>query len=209
MNQEDWDQLKEEIHARSLITQNGGEGVTRTDVISFHFAEILKALGYDLSDENLIDTPRRVARYLQEFLVDYQSGNMETHFDSVIVDQMVMVKEIPFWSLCQHHVLPFRGTCSIAYMTGSKVLGLSKIPRVVQKHAHKLQLQEKLAHDIADDLEKLLIDSAGVAVIIEAEHSCMQLRGIRSEGGMTTSVLRGDFREDQSVRYEFFNLLNR
>lgn len=202
MNQEDWARLKEEIQIRN---PNGKEN--KTDIIAFHFSEILQVLGYDLQDENLKDTPKRVARYLQEFLLDYQPGNMETTFEAIEVDQMVIVKDIPFWSLCSHHVLSFRGECSVGYLTGSKVLGLSKIPRVVQKYAHRLQLQERMAHQIADELQSLLADSPGLGVFIKAEHSCMQLRGIRSEGMMMTSVLRGLFREDKSVKDEFLSLV--
>ena len=174
--------------------------------IANHIEEILKLLPVDLNDENLQGTPERVAKYYLEFL-NYQPGNTDTTFESVIVDQLVILKDIPFWSLCSHHLLSFQGKISIAYLTGSDVLGLSKLARIAQKHAHKLQLQERLAHDIADEIEELLGDSPGVAVVIEAEHSCMQSRGIRSEGKMITSVLRGDFRDQESVRVEFFNLL--
>lgn len=183
------------------------EPMEQLDNIAYHCQRILEFLGQDLEDENLKDTPMRMARYLIEFL-NYDPGNHETAFSSVTVDQLVLVKDIPFWSLCQHHLLPFGGTVSVAYLTGSKVLGLSKIPRIVQKHAHKLQLQEKLAHDIADNLEEILTDCNGVAVIIKASHLCMKMRGIKSEGDMITSVLRGQFREETSVRIEFFNLLN-
>ncbi len=177
------------------------------DKMAYHCKEILDLLGQDLDDENLIETPRRMAKYLYEFL-NYDPGNHETAFSSIVVDQIVMVKNIPFYSICSHHILPFRGNVSVAYLTGSKVLGLSKIPRIVQKHAHKLQLQERLAHDIADDLETILVDSGGVGVIIEAEHLCMQMRGIKSDGNMVTSVLRGQFREETAVRIEFFSMLS-
>ena len=176
------------------------------DKIAIHCEGILGLLNQDLEDENLVETPQRMAKYLYEFL-NYEPGNHETAFSSITVDQIVMVKDIPFYSICSHHLLPFRGTVSVAYLTGSKVLGLSKIPRIVQKHAHKLQLQERLAHDIADDLETILVDCGGVAVVIKAEHLCMKMRGIKSEGDMVTSVLRGQFREETAVRIEFFNLL--
>lgn len=174
--------------------------------IAFHCQAILRLLGQNLEDENLRDTPQRMARYLIEFL-NYDPGNYETAFSSIQTDQMVLVKNIPFWSLCQHHVLPCWGVVSVGYLTGSKVLGLSKIPRIVQKHAHKLQLQERLAHDIADELENILTDSPGLGVFIRAEHSCMRFRGIKSEGEMITSVLRGAFRDEQSVKEEFLLLV--
>lgn len=178
-----------------------------TDVIAFHFSMILKELGYNTSDPGLVDTPQRVARYLQEFLVNYNPGNYETVFESVTVDQMVVVKDMPFWSLCEHHALPWRGLASVGYLTGSQVLGLSKIPRIMQKYAHRLQLQERMAHQIADELEKVLYDSGGIAVFIKGEHSCMSMRGIRSEGTMITSVMRGAFMDDKSVRDEFLSLV--
>lgn len=176
------------------------------DEIAFHCHEILKLLGQDLSDENLIDTPARMARYLIEFL-NYDPGNYETAFSAIQTDQLVIVKDIPFWSLCSHHALPFLGVVSVGYLTGSKVIGLSKIPRIVQKYAHKLQLQERLAHEIADELEKVLIDSPGLGVFIKARHSCMSMRGIKSDGEMITSVMRGNFREEQSVKEEFLLLV--
>lgn len=171
-----------------------------------HCRKILELLDQDLEDENLKDTPLRMAKYLTEFL-NYDPGNHETAFQAITADQMVIVRNIPFWSLCAHHLLLFHGQVSVAYLTGDKVIGLSKIPRIVQKHAHKLQLQEKLAHDVADELERIL-ENKNIAVVIKATHSCMQARGIKSEGDMVTSVLRGQFREEQAVRIEFFNLLN-
>lgn len=179
---------------------------TTIEGIAYHCRGILELLNQDLEDENLKGTPMRMARYLTEFL-NYDPGNYETSFESITTDQLVMVRNIPFWSLCSHHLLLFRGKISVAYLTGEKVIGLSKIPRIVQKHAHKLQLQEKLAHDIADELENIL-DARGIAVIIKAEHSCMAARGIKSEGEMITSVLRGQFRTETAIRIEFFNLLN-
>lgn len=176
------------------------------DEIAFHCGMILQLLGQDLEDENLRETPRRMARYLLEFL-NYDPGNYETTFESIQTDQLVMVKDIPFWSLCSHHLLAFQGTASVGYLTGSKVVGLSKIPRIVQKHAHKLQLQERLAHDIADELEGILVDSPGVGVFIKAKHSCMAMRGIRSDGEMITSVMRGAFLNDQSTKEEFLLLV--
>ena len=150
--------------------------------IAHHISEILHLLDYDIGDENLKGTPQRVARYYLEFLKEWDTGNLDTVFESIQTDQIVIVKDIPFWSLCSHHLLPFQGTVSVGYLTGSKVIGLSKIPRIVQKHAHKLQLQERLADDIANELEELLEDANGIAVYIKATHSCMQMRGIKSDG---------------------------
>lgn len=173
--------------------------------IAGHVEEILKLLKQDMTDENLVGTPDRVAKYLLEFL-NWEPGNTDTKFESITTDQMVILTGIPFWSLCSHHLLAFQGTISIGYLTGEHVIGLSKMARIAQKHAHKLQLQERLAHDIADELEQVL-KPAGVGVLIKAEHSCMAMRGIRSEGSMVTSVLRGAFKEDRGVKEEFFTLV--
>lgn len=197
MNEEDWQQLHEEIYTKAHVN---------LDDISLHFREILILLKQDLEDENLKDTPRRMAKYLFEFL-NYDPGNYETTFEAIQTDQLVVVKEVPFWSLCSHHGLPFLGEVSVGYLTGSKVIGLSKIPRIIQKYAHKLQLQERLAHEIADELEKVLVDAPGVGVFIKARHSCMSMRGIRSNGEMITSVLRGSFRDEQSTKEEFLLLI--
>lgn len=202
MNQEDRQRLTEEIQIRN---SNGKQD--KTEIIAFHFSKILEELGYDLGDENLIDTPKRVARYLQEFLVDYQPGNMETAFTSVELDQIVVVKDMGAWSLCSHHLLPMQLKVSVGYLANSKILGLSKIPRIVQKHCHKLQLQERLTRDIADEVEEVLKDTLGVAVFIKGEHLCMKLRGIKSEGIMITSIMRGVFRDDKSTKDEFLSLV--
>lgn len=184
----------------------GPRGVDETRyMIAGHIEEVLKLLDQDLTDENLKETPDRVAKYLLEFL-NWDSGNTDTKFNSIITDQMVILKDIPFWSLCSHHLLSFSGTISIGYLTGNHVIGLSKMARIAQKHAHKLQLQERLAHDIADELEQVL-EPIGIGVLIKANHSCMSMRGVRSEGTMITSVLRGAFKDERGVKEEFFLLV--
>lgn len=195
--------------AQEKLKQLRQEGILdeqdRLFKIANHVSQILDLLGQDLLDENLKETPGRVARYLTEFL-NWEPGNTDTKFESIETDQMVILSEIPFWSLCSHHLLAFSGTISIGYLTGEHVIGLSKLARIAQKHAHKLQLQERLAHDIADDIE-IILKPRGIGVLIKANHSCMQLRGIRSEGTMITSVLRGAFRDDPGVKEEFFTLI--
>ena len=131
MNKADWEQIKEEIGFRDEVLSREiiddkklFQKYTPTDVIAFHFQMILRELGQNLDDENLKDTPQRVAKYLIEFL-NYDPGNHETVFSSIQTDQIVIVKDIPFWSLCSHHVLPFLGTVAVGYLTGSKVIGLS------------------------------------------------------------------------------------
>lgn len=182
--------------------------MTNIAKIADHYKEILKELDvWDDSNNGIKDTPMRVARYLNEFLNEWDGGNTDTTFESIQVDQLVVVDKIPAWSLCEHHLLPFSINVSVGYLAGSKVIGLSKIPRIIQKHCHKLQLQERIGHQIADELEEILSDSRGIAVYIEGSHTCMQARGIRSPGIMKTSVLRGVFREDQSLKDEFLLLV--
>ncbi len=166
---------------------------------------LLCAIGEDPNREGLIDTPNRVARFWEEF-IDYDPGNIKTSFVHNGLDQMVVVGDIPFFSLCEHHLLPFWGTLSIAYIANDKVLGLSKLPRIVQKYAHKLQLQEQLCNQIALELCTLL-GHKNVAVVGTATHTCMVMRGIKSDGIMKTSVMWGMFRSEVETRAEFFTLL--
>ena len=172
--------------------------------------ELLIAIGEDPDRSGLKDTPRRVAGFWEEF-VDYDAGNLEVLFEALPVDQMVLLRQVPFFSLCEHHLLPIEGWATVAYLTGEdqKVIGLSKLARLIQKEAHRLQVQEKFADRIAEGLQKLLPHARGVAVHIEAEHFCMQMRGIKSQGVMVTSVLLGDFRTELHVRQEFLHLARR
>jgi len=172
--------------------------------------ELLVAIGEEPERPGLKDTPRRVAGFWSEF-VDYEPGNLEVVFESTSVDQMVLLREIPFYSLCEHHVLPISGWVTVAYLTGEdkKVIGLSKLARLVQQEAHRLQVQEDFADRIAKGTQKLLPGARGVAVYVEAEHFCMKMRGIKSNGVMVTSVLLGDFRTELHVRQEFLHLARR
>lgn len=170
--------------------------------------DILIALGEDIDREGLEDTPRRVARFYEEFF-DYDPGFIDRTFEAVQADEMVVVSGIPAFSLCEHHLLPFKILASVGYIPKErgKIIGLSKIARIVQKHAHRLQLQERLVKDIADELVEL-VNPMGVAVIAKGEHTCMQMRGIQSQGQMITSVMLGVFRDKPEVRQEFLRLLN-
>lgn len=166
--------------------------------------QLMNELGLDLNEGGFRETPERIAGFWDEFL-GYEDNNLATTFESVTVDQMVMLKDVPFFSLCSHHLLPFSGKATIAYIAGERVLGLSKLARVVQKHAHRPQMQESMANDIANELMGLLPDSLGVGVYIKANHTCMQMRGIKSDGDMITNVLLGKFREDLALRTEFLH----
>lgn len=166
---------------------------------------LLIALGSDPDDERLAETPLRVAETYQELLTP-RPFNATTFPNDEGYDEFVLARRIPFRSLCQHHLLPFHGVAHVGYIPGDRIVGLSKLARVVEHYACWLQLQERLTHQVADWLEQTL-QPRGVAVALEAEHTCMTLRGVRAEGSRTvTSALRGLPRVDASSRAEFFTL---
>jgi GTP cyclohydrolase I len=167
--------------------------------------DLLEVLGEDPERPELIGTPDRFARAWREF-IDYDRGNADTTFDAVEVDQMVVVRDMRVYSYCEHHLLPFWCDVSIGYITGSKVIGLSKFARIAHNIAHRLQIQERLVAQIADEVQSLS-GSPDVAVIATGVHTCMVMRGIRTDGTMTTSVMRGVFRENPSARSEILQLL--
>lgn len=171
-------------------------------------AEILIQISPDAGSSGQAETPRRVAKAFLELTSGYGEDPkkiLSTTFRSVY-DEMVVVKKIPFWSLCEHHMLPFHGTVSIGYLPKERVVGLSKLPRLVQCFARRLQIQEKMTLDIALAIEQNLL-TRGVGVVIEAQHTCMQMRGIKSAGSMVTSAMLGEFRDEDSCRAEFLGLL--
>lgn len=167
--------------------------------------ELLSELGEDPEREGLRDTPRRWAKWWTEFM-EYEPGNTETSFESVSSDQVVAVSGIRVWSLCEHHLLPFWCDITIAYVAGEKVLGLSKFARIAQQFAHRLQLQERLVQQIADEIERVT-ESPDVAVLANGEHLCMTMRGIKAPARMASSVLRGNFRTRPELREELFALI--
>lgn len=164
--------------------------------------DLLLALGEDVEREGLKETPRRFAAMWKEF-VEYQPGNFDTTFESVSTDQLVVVSGLRVWSFCEHHLLPFFTDISIGYLAEERVLGLSKFARIAHMHAHKLQVQERLVHQIADEVQNL-VGSDSVAVIGHGVHLCMVMRGIKTPGTMTTSVLRGEFQKRTDLKLELF-----
>jgi GTP cyclohydrolase I len=164
--------------------------------------DLLFALGEDPESPHLQETPRRVAAAYRELLTPVQF-TPTTFPNDQAYDELVVARSIPFSSLCEHHLLPFVGTASVGYLPGEKILGLSKLARVVEMFARGLQVQERLTVQIADWLEDTLAPK-GAGVVIEAEHMCMRIRGVRSAGGSAvTSALRGKLREDARSRAEF------
>ena len=168
-------------------------------------ATLLTALGQDPSDEHLSDTPRRVSAALAEMLTP-RSFNLTTFPNDEGYDELVLARDIPFHSLCQHHLLPFTGVAHVGYLPGERILGLSKLARVVELFARRLQVQERLTQQVANWLQEQL-QPKGVGVVIQAEHLCMSLRGVQARGSSTvTSSLHGLLRDDARSRAEFFAL---
>ena len=167
--------------------------------------DLLLALGRDPSSPHLADTPRRVATTLQEMLTP-REFDLTTFPNDEHYDQLVLAKAIPVHSLCEHHMLPFTGVAHVGYLPGERILGLSKLARVVEMFARDLQVQERLTVQVANWLQEHL-NPKGVGVVIEAEHMCMSLRGVQARGSRTiTSSVHGLLREDPRSRQEFFTL---
>jgi GTP cyclohydrolase I len=171
---------------------------------------ILKAVGEDPDRDGLLETPRRVAKmYAEMFSGLHQDPgrHLEVTFEESY-DEIVLVRDIPFTSMCEHHLLPFRGVAHVAYIPNGRVTGLSKLARVVEEVSRRPQVQERMTQTVADLIEDRL-GSRAVGVIIKAEHSCMSIRGIRKTGSLTvTSTMRGAFRSDPASRAELMSLIN-
>ena len=174
--------------------------------------ELLRAVGEDPEREGLKNTPDRVARMYTELLSGY-SDEPRTVINNALFDinydEMVIVRDIEFYSLCEHHMLPFIGRTHVAYIPAGKVIGLSKIPRIVDMYARRLQVQERLTRQIADFIKETL-QPQGVAVVVEALHMCATMRGVmKHEARMTTSAMHGSFRANPATRQEFLENISR
>ena len=168
--------------------------------------ELLAALGIDPEDENVRETPRRVADAYAELLTP-EPFDATTFPNDGGYDEMVLLTDISFTSLCEHHLLPFTGVAHVGYLPGDRIIGLSKLPRLVEYRSRRLQVQERLTVEIADWLEESL-EPKGVGVVLEARHGCMSVRGVRQPAATTTtSALRGRVREDARTRQEFLDLI--
>ncbi len=181
-----------------------------TGEIEGHVREILRLLGEDPDRQGLLKTPERVAKSLQYLTKGYQEDGIEIIQQAIFDEkyrQMVLVKDIDLYSMCEHHMLPFLGKCHVAYIPDGKITGLSKIARVVETFARRLQVQERLTVQIRDCIEEAL-KPLGVAVVIEARHTCMQIRGIEKDNAITTtSAFSGVFLSSARTRNEFLNLI--
>lgn len=175
-----------------------------------HWAAIIEAIGEDLQRPGLRDTPGRAARAFEFLNRGYQQTVEEVVNDALFPsdsNEMVLVQNIELYSLCEHHLLPFIGKCHVAYIPTGQVLGLSKIARIVDMFARRLQIQESLTMEIAETIQGVT-EAAGVGVIIEAQHMCMMMRGVEKQNSlMKTSAMLGSFRSDEKTREEFLSLL--
>jgi GTP cyclohydrolase I len=177
-----------------------------------HYRQILLGLGENPEREGLLDTPKRAAKAMQYLCHGYAQSVDEIVNGALFAsdnDEMVIVKNIELYSLCEHHLLPFIGKAHVAYIPTGKVLGLSKIARIVDMFARRLQIQENLTRQIAEAIAQVT-NAAGVAVVIEAQHMCMMMRGVEKQNSvMNTSVMLGAFRESANTRQEFLQLIGR
>lgn len=175
-----------------------------------HFASIIAGVGEDLTRPGLLDTPDRAAKAFQFLTRGYHQTLDEVVNDALFPsdsDEMILVKDIELYSLCEHHLLPFIGKAHVAYIPTGKVLGLSKVARIVDMFARRLQIQEQLTVQIAECVQEIT-GASGVGVIIEAKHMCMMMRGVEKQNSsMKTSAMRGSFRSNQATRNEFLSLL--
>ena len=180
--------------------------------LSQQYLEIIKGLGENPEREGLLDTPKRAAKAMQYLCHGYQQSLDEIVNGALFEsdnDEMVIVKDIELYSLCEHHLLPFIGKAHVAYIPTGKVLGLSKVARIVDMYARRLQIQENLTKQIADAIQRVT-NAAGVAVVIEAKHMCMMMRGVEKQNSvMSSSVMLGAFRESCNTRHEFLQLIGR
>lgn len=175
-----------------------------------HYKDIIEAIGEDPSREGLKDTPKRAAKAMR-FLTDGYRQSLDDIVNGALFScessEMVIVKNIELYSLCEHHLLPFIGKCHVAYLPDGKIIGLSKIARIVDFYARRLQVQENLTYEIATTVQKV-IGAKGVGVIIEAKHLCMMMRGVEKQNStMSTSVMLGILKDDPRTRAEFLTLV--
>ena len=206
MDQNSWESLENSFQIDSEISPE------RKQAIASAVREILTSVGEDPNRQGLRRTPIRVAQMYEELLTGYHIDPVKLINDALFdVDytEMVIVKDIDFYSLCEHHMLPFFGRAYVAYMPKGKVLGLSKIPRIVDMYARRLQVQERMTQQIADFIDETL-HPLGVAVVVEAAHMCSMMRGVKKANAtMVTSAISGAFEKDPKTRSEFMKLIGR
>jgi GTP cyclohydrolase I len=204
----------EELEELFQLSPNGNhkEADQKKAAIEESVRTLLTNVGEDPNREGLQRTPERVARMYDELLAGYHTDPVKLINDALFTvdySEMVVIKDIDFYSLCEHHMLPFYGKAHVAYIPNGKVLGLSKIPRIVEMFARRLQVQERMTEQIADFINEV-IDPQGVAVVVEGVHMCSMMRGIKkANSSMVTSAVRGIFKNDSKTRAEFMEHIGR
>lgn len=185
--------------------------MSKVDAITPHYRSLIELLGENPERDGLKNTPGRAARALEYMTQGYQQNLEDVVNDAIFIsdnDQMVIIKDIEVYSLCEHHLLPFVGKCHIAYLPDGKVIGLSKMARIADMYARRLQIQENLTEQIARAMLEVT-GARGVGVIVEAQHFCMMMRGVEKQNSvMKTSMMLGTFRTDHRTRTEFLNLVS-
>lgn len=194
------------IRIEDLIDRAGTGTAVNEDPVAYLTRDLLVALGEDPDREGLQRTPERVARMYAEIFSGYQT-DLASLINGAVFEsdyrQMVVVRDIEFYSMCEHHMLPFYGKAHVAYIPDGRIIGLSKIPRLVEMYARRLQVQERMTQQIAETLQEVLLPK-GVAVLVEGAHMCAMMRGVRkAEATMVTSALLGEFEADEKKREEF------
>ena len=184
----------------------------KTEKLSKLTKSLIETIGEDPNREGLIKTPLRVAKAWTYFSQGY-SSNLDEVINGAIFNEecsdMVVVRDIEFFSMCEHHMIPFFGRAHVGYLPSGKVIGLSKIPRIVDMYARRLQVQERLTHQVANTLDKVL-DPVGVAVVMEGRHLCMQMRGVAKQNSLaSTSAMLGQFRKSSETRAEFLSIIQK
>ena len=201
--------IKEDDDNNIISVKYNGESLKKLEE---SVVTILKEIGEDPGREGLLRTPNRVAK-AYKFLTKGYSEDIETLLNNAIFnehyDEMVIVKDIDFYSLCEHQLLPFFGKCHIAYIPNGKIVGLSKLPRMVEMFSRRLQVQERMTREIGDMINKVL-EPKGVAVVTEASHLCMMMRGVEKQNSVATaSAMLGRFKSDEKTRTEFLKLIGK
>ena len=200
------------INVNKNTAGEGAAPLASVDSMAEHYRELLDGLGEDVQREGLVDTPTRAVKALKYLTRGYHLDLEEIVNNALFAsdnDEMVLLKDIELYSLCEHHVLPVIGKAHVAYLPNGRVIGLSKIARIVDMFAARLQIQENMTRQIAEAIMKVT-EARGVGVVVEARHMCMTMRGIEKQNSsMTTSVMLGAFREDPRTREEFLDLIRR
>ncbi len=186
--------------------------MTKHDILEQITRKLLKEIGENPDREGLVRTPSRVAKSWEFFSKGYNQ-NLEDIINNAIFEEdakdMVIVRDVEFFSLCEHHLLPFFGKAHVGYIPNGKVIGLSKIPRIIDMFSRRLQVQERLTHQVAEALQDVL-NPIGVAVVMEGRHMCMQMRGVEKQNSFaSTSAMLGQFRKSSETRSEFLSIINR